>query len=70
MFVCALLLEFLTSDPDFWHESLNVCNYFVESVATAFSLPDNDTFDLVVNCAAETKLGQSESVSSDSVAKN
>ncbi len=33
------------------------------SASSAFHLPNNEQFDLVVNCAGETKLGQSESVS-------
>ena len=36
---------------------------FTASVANVFQLPDESEFDLVVNCAGETKLGQSESVS-------
>ena len=37
--------------------------HFPASVSNAFQLADGNEFDLVVNCAGETKLGQSESVS-------
>jgi hypothetical protein len=37
--------------------------FIIESVANAFSTPDGTTFDFVINCASETKLGQTEAVS-------
>ena len=34
-----------------------------ESVASVFQTEDGKPFDFVINCAAETKYGQTESVS-------
>ncbi|KAK2168956.1 hypothetical protein LSH36_13g22038 [Paralvinella palmiformis] len=39
------------------------------SVTNAFSTPDGTTFDFVINCASETKMGQSEAVYHDGVYK-
>ena len=40
-----------------------VYRLFIESVSNIFHLADDREFDYVVNCATETKPGQSEAVS-------
>ncbi len=35
---------------------------FLESVSNAFECQDGGHFDYVINCAAETKAGQTETV--------
>ena len=36
--------------------------FALDSVKNAFNCDDGTTFDFVINCAGETKLGQSEAV--------
>lgn len=48
-------------------KSANLIN--AESCKNAFSLPDGSTWDLVVNCAAETRVGQTDPVYNEGILK-